>query len=180
MSIYPKLARFAIKEFLQKGKISPIPFHLPAKMLNNRAGVFVSLHKKDGSLRGCIGTFLPTRKNIAEEVMASAISAAFQDPRFPPVEEQELADLEISVDVLSELKLVSQNFKLGGSLPPNLNPKEHGLMVTANDGRRGLLLPNIPGVKTTADQIEICEKKAGIGPNEEIKLQIFKVKRHCE
>jgi len=66
-----------------------------------QAGVFVSLHR-GGSLRGCIGTFGPTTDNVAQEVVRNAIEAATRDPRFPPMQSDELAGLEISVDVLSD------------------------------------------------------------------------------
>lgn len=122
-----------------------------------------------GVLRGCIGTFLPTKKNVAEEIMHNSIAAATQDPRFPPVTEKELPNLVYSVDILSKPKLAKKE---------NLNPKKYGLIVVTKDGRRGLLLPDIPGVKTAEEQIQICKRKAGIGPNETITYQVFTVERH--
>src|SRR6476646_4174354 len=70
--------------------------------LSERAGTFVSIHKKNGDLRGCIGTFTPVQANVAQEVIENAIASASRDPRFYPVQEWELDDLDISVDVLSE------------------------------------------------------------------------------
>jgi len=67
----------------------------------DKAGVFVSIHKF-GGLRGCIGTFEPATENVAEEIIANAISSATRDPRFPAVAPNELKDLSYSVDVLTK------------------------------------------------------------------------------
>jgi AmmeMemoRadiSam system protein A len=193
MDQYVRLAKEAIETYVKEGKILPLPASLPKEMTEKKAGVFVSIHKKSGELRGlprrraprgrerrprreasvlrgCIGTFLPTKKNIAEEIIMNAIAAATEDPRFPPVMPSELPDLKISVDVLSEPKLVPSTYPL--------NPKRYGLIVSTPDGRRGLLLPDIPGVETAEQQITICRRKAGIGSTEMVKYSIFTVKRH--
>jgi AmmeMemoRadiSam system protein A len=170
MNPYVKLAKLAIETYLKEGKIISPPDDLPKEMTANRAGIFVSIHKKDGSLRGCIGTFLPTQKSIAHEIIKNALSAALEDPRFPPVTLKELSNLVFSVDILSKPKLVPITY--------SLNPKKYGLIVSASGGRRGLLLPDIPAVKTAEQQIEICRFKAGIGPQEKISLETFTVKRN--
>jgi len=173
MGHYTKLARIAITEYLKSGKIITPPKNLPRKMLSQKAGVFVSLHqKKNHKLRGCIGTFLPTTQNIATEIIANAVKAATQDPRFPPVKLEELKKLYFSVDILSEPKKIT-------SLK-NQNPKTNGLITLCPDGRKGLLLPNIPGIKTVKQQLAICLNKAGILPSEKYTLQTFKVKRFKE
>lgn len=169
---FVKLAKKTIGTYVKTGKIISLPKNLPQKFLKKRAGVFVSIHKKDGALRGCIGTFLPIQKNLAEEIIRNAITAATQDPRFPPINPKEISDLMISVDVLSCPKLVTNNFPL--------DPKKYGLIVSSKDGRRGLLLPNIPGVNSPNEQVKICKQKAGIRPDEEISRQIFTVERHEE
>ena len=71
-----------------------------------KAGCFVTLHRKNGDLRGCIGTFLPTKSNIALEIQNNAIAAALNDPRFLPVTYDELKELIISVDILSKPELI--------------------------------------------------------------------------
>lgn len=178
---YPALARRAIENYLAKGEII-LPFPgLPKEMLGKRAGAFVSLHlKKDGSLRGCIGTFLPTRENIAQEIIANAISSATSDPRFRPVLQRELPDLEISVDILSIPKVIKRDWRPGQMVPKILDPKKYGLIVSTSDGRRGLLLPDIPGVNSVEKQISICRQKAGISRSEIVDLAIFEVERHEE
>lgn len=123
-------------------------------------------------LRGCIGTYLPVRKNIAEEIIRNAIDSATSDPRFPPVSSIELPSLKCSVDILSIPTPVIKN--------EDLDPKRYGLIISTPDGRRGLLLPDIEEVETVAEQIEICRSKAGIGSSEKVTLQRFSVERHGE
>ncbi len=169
---YAKLAKNSVKAFLSTGNTISPPDKLPRAMLTKRAGTFVSIHKKDGSLRGCIGTFKPTKENIAKEIIANAIAAATRDPRFPSVTEKELPNLDIKVDILSTSKKVSKH-KL-------IDPKKYGLIVSTKYGRKGLLLPDLPGVETAKEQIAICRRKAGIGPGEKVTLEIFTVDRHSQ
>jgi len=160
-----KLAKETVESYIREGKI-PQPKELTPEM-EKPAGVFVSMHKH-GELRGCIGTFEPTKANVAEEIIANAISSATRDPRFPPIAASELADLEYSVDILTKpepVKDVSQ-----------LNPKKYGVIVE-HGFRRGLLLPDLEGVDTVERQIEICRLKAGIPFDEPVSLYRFEVKR---
>ncbi len=168
---YVDLAKRTIESFIKADKIPPLPKKFPKEILRKKAGVFVSIHKKDGSLRGCIGTFLSTKPNIALEIVTNAVSAASQDPRFPPVKEKELTDLVYSVDILSQPKPAARK---------NLDYKKYGLIVSSSDGRQGLLLSNISGVSSNEEQIKICKMKAGINPKEKVKLEIFTVQRHGE
>lgn len=171
MDEYVRLAKDTIETYLKTGKVISPPNNLPKEMLANRAGVFVSIHKRDGLLRGCIGTFMPTKENLAQEIIANAIASATQDPRFPPVTSAEVSSLVYSVDVLLKPRPATRK---------ELNPKKYGLIVSTNDGRRGLLLPDILGVETVKEQIEICCHKAGIAPDEEIKLESFTIERYGE
>ncbi len=163
---FVQLAKRAIEHHLGgKGRLD-IGDNVPEGM-EGRAGVFVSIHKS-GDLRGCIGTFLPTRGNIAEEIISNAVSAAEEDPRFPPVEISEMPLLEISVDVLSEPE---------PAVIEDLDPKKYGVIVRSGY-KRGLLLPDLEGVDTPEQQIRICRMKAGIGEHEKIELSRFQVIRH--
>jgi len=128
----------------------------------------VSIHKF-GELRGCIGTFEPTTKNVAEEVISNAISSATRDPRFPPIAPGELKDLEYSVDVLTSPEPVESQDKL--------DHKKYGVIVQSGYSR-GLLLPDLEGVDSVEEQITICRQKAGIAPDEPVKLYRFEVKRY--
>ena len=71
---YVRLARETVERYVREGKTPGEPDWATAEMKKDRAGVFVSIHK-DGNLRGCIGTFLPTRENIAREIISNAVSA---------------------------------------------------------------------------------------------------------
>ena len=161
-----KLAKEAVESYVGQGKVLR-PQELTAEM-KQRAGVFVSIHKR-GELRGCIGTFEPARANVAEEVIANAISSATEDPRFMPVAASELGDLEYSVDILTRPEPV------GGV--DQLDPKNYGVIVECGF-RRGLLLPDLEGVATADEQIKICRAKAGIAAEEPIKLYRFQVRRY--
>ena len=164
---YVRLARHAIETIVHTGKNAGLPQGLPSEM-SERAGVFVSL-KKDGELRGCIGTFEPTTKNIAEEILQNAASAALRDPRFPPVKKEELDALVYSVDVLTEPELVA-----GADA---LDVKKYGVIVEYR-ARKGLLLPDLAGVDTVEDQLRIARQKGGIPADAPIRIWRFTVERH--
>ncbi|NLE10667.1 MAG: AmmeMemoRadiSam system protein A [Actinobacteria bacterium] len=163
------IARQAIETYIRDRTVIE-----PAQVLGlkpRRAGVFVSLHLPDGSLRGCIGTTEPYQPDIEQEIVANAISAATKDPRFYPLEASELDGLDISVDVLEAPE------EVGG--PEDLDVKEYGVIVRAIDGRRGLLLPDLDGVETVDQQIRIACRKGGIDPVEEqYSIFRFRVQRH--
>lgn len=164
-----RLARAAIDAWVKEGRRlrAPQAGELdPA--LEERAAAFVSL-KKRGELRGCIGTFQPCYENLAEEIISNAISAATRDPRFPPVSPEEIPELDISVDVLSEPEPVPD--------ASFLDPKRYGVIVKRG-GRVGLLLPDLEGVDSVEQQLEIARAKAGIGAHEPIQLFRFTVNRY--
>lgn len=161
------LARQALETYVRDGrKIDPDTEAGPA--FNEKAGVFVSL-KKHGQLRGCIGTILPTTPNIGAEIVNNAISAGTGDPRFEPVESDELADLVYSVDVLKAPEPIESTGEL--------DVKRYGVIVRS--GRRsGLLLPNLEGVNTVEEQVSIARQKTGIAPGEPVQLERFEVIRY--
>ena len=165
---YVALAKETIEEYIRFGNVINPPEYSSKELLENRSGVFVSIHKF-GQLRGCIGTFLPMESCIAKEIIANAIAASTRDPRFSPIEVDELKDLEINVDVLTTPENINST--------DLLDPKKYGVIVS-KDTRRGLLLPDLEGVNTVEDQILIAKRKAGILPNEEVSLQRFEVIRH--
>lgn len=166
-SPYVNLALEAITNYVTHGRMIDPPVGLPVEF-NNRAGAFVSL-KKFGKLRGCIGTIEPVRQTIAHEIIQNAISAAARDPRFLPVEKDELGLLTCSVDVLSPPEPIDDVCLL--------HPMKYGVIVQCGM-RRGLLLPNLEGVDTVEDQIDIACRKASIKPSEKIDLYRFEVKRY--
>ena len=166
---YVKLARASLTSYIMTGKKLELPDKLPPEMLERKAGAFVSLHK-DGNLRGCIGTIAPTQENVALEIMENAVSASTRDPRFPEVREDEIGDLEISVDVLGPTEKIPDKSRL--------DVKRYGVVVTKG-WKRGLLLPNLDGVDTVDYQLSIAKQKAGIDPeDEDVELERFEVVRH--
>lgn len=165
---YVRLARLALESHVRTGSLPAMPDGLPPALTAERAGVFVSI-KKDGMLRGCIGTTAPTQSCIAEEIRRNAISSGTQDPRFPPVRESELADLVYSVDVLSAPEPVADESAL--------DARRYGVIVSSGH-KRGLLLPNLEGVDSVEEQVRIARRKAGIGDHERYSLARFEVVRH--
>lgn len=165
---YVQLARKSVETYVRTGRRAILPEGLAEDLRGRRAGVFVSL-KKNGRLRGCIGTTAPTTGSVAEEILQNAVSAAARDPRFPPVTADELDELVYSVDVLGKPEAVES--------PAQLDVRRYGVIVE-NGGRRGLLLPNLEGVDTVEQQISISKQKAGIAPSEDVRLQRFEVVRH--
>lgn len=166
-SAYVRLARSVLEEYVRTGRMPPLPRDLPAEMTESRAGTFVSI-KKHGLLRGCIGTIEPTRACVAEEIRHNAVSAGTKDPRFGPVRPEELGELVYSVDILSPAEPASME---------TLDPERYGVIVTSGY-RRGLLLPNLEGVTSAGQQVEIALQKAGISPDEGYALERFEVVRH--
>ena len=161
-----QLAKKTVETYVKEGKV-PKPEELTPEM-RQQAGVFVSIHKL-GELRGCIGTIEPQRSNVAEEIIANAISSATRDPRFPAIVPSELKDLDYSVDVLTPPEPIKSQ--------DQLDPKRYGVIVEAGF-RKGLLLPDLEGVDSVDYQIDICRQKAGIAPNAPVKLYRFEVKRY--
>jgi len=147
----------------------PLPLPPAAPFFTRRAACFVSL-KKHGELRGCIGTLEPGEPDLGAEIARNARSAAFHDPRFHRVHADELAALACSVDVLSP----SETCALA-----DLDPAAYGVIVLAGF-RRGVLLPDLQGVDTAEQQVDIALRKAGIGRGEAYTLERFTVTRYRE
>jgi AMMECR1 domain-containing protein len=112
------------------------------------------------------------KDTLAEEIVTNAISAATSDPRFEPVTPAELSNLRYSVDVL---------YHPEPAVMEELDPRVFGVIVEDDSGsRRGLLLPDIPGIDDVKQQIKIAARKAGIPSGEPIKLSRFRVERYRE
>jgi len=160
------LARAAIESWVRHGAQLAAP-----KLIGDEypatAGAFVSLHR-GGDLRGCIGTIAPMQATLAEEVVNNAIEAAVDDPRFSPLVATELADLDITVDVLHAPESCSLS---------DLDPSDYGVIVTSGR-RRGLLLPDLDGVEDVSTQVSIAMRKGGISPGESCSIERFRVERY--
>jgi MEMO1 family protein len=159
-------AKRCVAAYVEQRAAPPAP---DAPLYSRPAACFVSL-KKRGQLRGCIGTLSPAEPDLGRELARNARSSAFDDPRFPPVEAAELGEVTCSVDVLGEPEPCELE---------DLDPARWGVIVSSA-WRRGVLLPDLPGVETVARQVSIALQKAGIGPDEHFSIQRFAVRRYGE
>jgi AmmeMemoRadiSam system protein A len=182
----PELAKIAVETYVNEGEIIEHPLDIPKEFLEKKSGTFVTI-EKEGQLRGCIGTYLPVRDNIAEEIIYNAIAAATEDYRFGPIKKEELPCLAYMVYILGEPELV-KDIK-------ELDPKKFGIIVKTApilsagsqdvvfNGhlplKSGLLLPDLEGVNTIEQQISIACQKGGIDPaKEKIMIYKFSVEKH--
>ena len=167
MNEYVKLAKNAIEKYIKTGKKLEVPKDLSEEFYDVKKGVFVTIYEKysEKKLRGCIGTFAPTKENIALEIIDNAISAAVHDYRFNPVSESELNNLICEVSLLNPPEQINS--------AGDLNAKKYGVIVKSSNGKTGLLLPDIEGVETPEKQISIACQKAGINLEME-KIELFK------
>ena len=192
MNKYVLLAKNSVESYVREKKVILPPKDLPEEFLKNRAGVFVTI-EKDGKLKGCVGTYLPTKENIASEIISNAIVAATEDYRFEPINENELESLSYIVSVLSTpervlTKNASDNQKTFSEKTEQagLNPKKYGIIIKSflpeNIGqtdKAGLLLPDLRGVDTVKRQISITCQKAGIDQSKEtFSVYRFTIKKY--
>jgi AmmeMemoRadiSam system protein A len=161
------LARQAIRHYLTTGE-HLTPIEEISIEWQRPAGIFVSL-KRQGELRGCIGTCVATQPNLVQEIIQNAVGAATADPRFPPVTLDDLEDMAISVDVLTPPEKVEGE--------EQLDPKRYGVIVRAGEFG-AVLLPDIPQVTTVEEQVAIARRKAGIRPDESVEIYRFEVTRY--
>lgn len=165
---YVKWAIKVIETYIKNGIKVSIENNLPEELFIRKAGCFVTLHNSDGSLRGCIGTIEPVYENLAKEIRENAISAATTDPRFSAVSINELEDIQVTVDILSNLEYVEDT--------DELDPNYYGIVVESG-WRRGVLLPDLEGIDSIEKQIKIAKMKAGIYGNEPLDIYKFSVER---
>lgn len=186
MNPYTQLAKKAVENYIKKGKIISPSEDLPEEFLTRRAGVFVTI-EKNGKLRGCIGTYLPTRPTIAGEIIRNAVAVASEDYRFGPIQEKELSLLSYTVYVLSEPELVKDiktlDPKIYGVIvktTPFTYPNQKNVVSNSNvPYKTGLLLPDLDNVDTIEKQISIACQKGNIDPlKEKIVIYKFKVERY--
>ncbi|MDR1204218.1 MAG: AmmeMemoRadiSam system protein A [Peptococcaceae bacterium] len=170
---YVSLARAAVRSWVLNqaapdlGRLDLSPDEMDA-LTRRRAGAFVSLHL-DGALRGCIGTIQATQPSLSKEIIYCARQSCSADPRFDPVQAGELDALEIKVDILGDPEPVAG--------PEHLDARRYGVIVQKG-AQRGLLLPDLEGVDTVEEQLDIARRKAGIPPEADVDLFRFEVERH--
>lgn len=162
----PGLARASVVAALG-GDPPPTPDGLLADPFTGApAPCFVTIRRRDGALRGCVGTIAPRHGSLVEETVRNARAAAFDDARFPPVESGELDDLVFEVSVLHDFEPAES--------PADLDPARFGVIVTAPGGKRALMLPGVPGLDTVEAQLAATRRKAGIAPDEPVRLERFR------
>ncbi len=166
------LAKEAIENYIKKGIVVSPSDNLPEEVFKKRAGAFVTI-KKRKNLRGCIGTYLPTKENIAQEIIYNAISAATKDYRLGPVKEEELPLLSYEIYILDKPQRIKSI--------EDLDPLNYGIIVKEKDSfKTGLLLPGLEGINNPQQQISIVCKKAGISLANQSKVSIhrFRAKKY--
>lgn len=163
---YISLAQESIHHYLNHHEKLSCPEPL-TKDMESRSGAFVSI-KKLKQLRGCIGTLEPCEPNLAMEIIENSLKAALHDPRFSPVTAEELQDLTYSIDVIRPLEKISS--------VEELDPHTYGLVVRSN-GKQGVLLPDLEGVDSAEEQIQICRAKGKIPEDDPVEMYRFKVDR---
>jgi hypothetical protein len=152
-----EIARSAVHQAIA-GTPLAVPRREDLEGLPTASGAFVTL-KRDGQLRGCIGT-LQCRAPLPEEIARVAVSAAREDPRFDAVRPAELDDLDVEVSVLGPLEAINPRD------PAAIEIGRHGLVVEQGD-RRGLLLPQVAtewGWNREQFLAQTCVK-AGLAPD---------------
>jgi len=185
MNHYISLAKSAVENYVKEGKVIEPPSDLPKEFYEKRAGTFVTI-KKGNDLRGCIGTYLPTRPTIVGEIIRNAIAAATEDYRFGSIKKEELPFLSYEVYILSEPEPVDDI--------KNMDPKKFGIIVKTTpfaypnqdvvfDGnaplKSGLLLPDLEGIDTTEEQFVLACQKGQIDPEKEKTfIYRFTVEKH--
>ena len=166
---YAALARKSVEGLARSGGPIDRPEHLPSELLDERAGVFVSLCDRAG-LRGRAGTFEPVTGCVADEIMRNAASAAAGGARFARVRPCELGGLTYAVDVLRPPLPVAS--------AAELDPARWGVAVSKGR-RRGVALPGLEGVAAAWEQVAIAKRSAGIDPaDDDVELARFETVRH--
>jgi len=127
-----QFARKTLVAYLDKG--DKLKYQCDAPALLQLRAAFVTLRKwKTGELRGCRGEVFASQPLI-QSVANNTIASATDDPRFTPVELEEVPDLHIEISALTPLYPIK---------PENVEVGKHGLLIM-KDRHRGLLLPEVP------------------------------------
>ncbi len=151
------------------GNVYRLPYDVFPSDLETPKGCFVSI-KKEGALRGCIGTVEADDRPLMAALIENAIDACSSDSRFEPVAREELMALKFSVDLLSPLEPIACSTTA-------LDPDVYGIVVTC-DTRSGVLLPRLEGVRTAEEQLNIACSKGGFAPDHIEALYRFTVARY--
>ncbi|MCW8827359.1 MAG: AmmeMemoRadiSam system protein A [Gammaproteobacteria bacterium] len=155
-----KLAHDSIRHGLDSGHPLSVNTSEYEESLNEKRACFVTLHL-DGELRGCIGS-LEAHRKLVDDIAHNAFSAAFQDPRFPPLTEPEFEKVDIDISILTPP--VAMQFSSEPELLDQIRPGVDGLIIE-DQGRRGTFLPSV--WEQLPDKIQFLmhlKMKAGLSP----------------
>ena len=186
MNHYVELAKKAVESYVEKGKVIEVPSDLPREMIGKKSGTFVTI-EKDGNLRGCIGTYLPTKENIAQEIIRNAVASATEDYRFGPLQKEELPFLSYTVYILETPELVKdikelnpQKYGIIVKTTPILSPNRTDVVFNGHAvAKSALLLPDLEGIDTAEKQVSIaCQKGSIDASKEKIIIYRFEVKKY--
>ena len=153
-----KIALEAVKYGLKHGSHFPVETPRYPALLQNPGASFVTL-KKAGELRGCIGS-LEAYQPLVNDVAHNAYAAAFSDPRFQPVSNDELENLEFHISVLTPA--VAMSFDSEEDLLKQIRPDIDGLVLEENQ-HRGTFLPAVwESLPDAKDFLQHLKQKAGL------------------
>lgn len=130
--------------------------------------LFVTLRSADGELRGCIGRTEPRHTSLAAEVADCAVGAATRDFRVPSVRPAELGSLQVEISVLYALEPVHSE--------ADLDPARFGIVVE-HGVQRGVLLPDVEGIESAHEQLQVALRKAGIADGAPYRVRRFAVNK---
>lgn len=159
------LGRRAIETYLRSRRLIDPPDPIPLEWQAPSAA-FVTL-RKNGEMRGCVGSTRPTEATAAHELIRYAIASAVRDPRFDPVRLDEVPLLTLRVQLLDPAEPITDISRL--------DPRRYGIIVRSGD-RQGLLLPGIEEIVTPEQQLKAACRKAGINPHAPLELQRFRAR----
>jgi AmmeMemoRadiSam system protein A len=162
------LVKKTVTEYVKNKKVIPLPEDDNSKLRSESKPLFITI-KKNGSLRGCMGTIESTESNLGKEIISNSI-AACRDPRFNPIDEVELKELEYEINIIREKIEIKKDYL------EKVNPKKEGIIVKSGL-KTGLLLPDIEGVDNSKKQLEIALRKAGI-TRDDYKILKFKTDKY--
>jgi len=176
-----RIAREAIEYAIQKKKLPPLDPSALSPNLREQGASFVTLTRL-GQLRGCIGT-LEAYQPLAEDVREHAVAAAFEDPRFPKLREDELNGIQIEVSRLT--RPVPLQYKDTDELLAALRPHVDGVIIKDTHGRRATFLPQVwEKLPDPSDFLDNLCQKMGLPPrtwkNKHLDVFLYQVEEFHE
>ena len=159
------LGRRAIETYLRSHQLIEPPEPIPMEWQAPSAA-FVTL-RKNGAMRGCVGSTRPTEATAAHELIRYAIASAVRDPRFHPVRLDEVPLLSIRVQLLDPAEPITDITRI--------DPRTQGIIVRSGD-RQALLLPGIDEVVTPEQQLRAACQKAGIDRHAALQVERFRTR----